>query len=328
VLHDMVARLAEKAGIVKPTIHIIDARINHVDPMAIPMRFNAAATTDKQTKLLIGDMFLEHLTGNAQGKVVTPELTALIGHEFGHLKHDIGDFSLRKYSNKMPLVGLLTGMGGLALYRHMQHKPKEQQEKEFQEGSETIKRASGVLSRAGHLALVTGQYLAAGALGLTVGVMAFRDINHFCEFRADRHAVKMLDGNVDAVMNMLYKLQSPPEHVLKTLGNDTLMALKGTDKEDMSLDTINKINRYKGWLSHPSTEVRVARLEEMRVKPRIKGKEEAVHHDDSDMFDIGHGFKGKKTPPDESPTHRVSHTHHDDHIRDDHGHDYGMDIGA
>lgn len=313
-LHEMVARLADKAGIETPPIRIIDARVKTVDPLSVSMRYNAFATLEKEGKLLIGDMMLEHMTGNAHGTVVNQKLEALLGHEIAHLKYDAKEYSMAAYATKMPLIGLLTGLGGLAIYRHMQSKPAEQQKTEFEHGSEVLKQCPGLLTRAGQLTLVTGQYLAAGALGFATGVMALRDIRHFCEFRADRYAADMLNGNADAVVDMLRTIHAPPKQMLQSISQDTRKALNDAGLHEIDLQTLSDVQQYIGKLTHPSMEERVARLEEMK---KGVGKDASKASDSGhDLFDWFGG--GSHQPRNNMPHNTVRDPQHHDMVHDSH----------
>lgn len=257
-LHKAVAGLATKMGIEKPVVYMIDARAAKTHPMYASMRYNAFATQGNH--LLVGDLLLEELTGSASGHRMSKNMEALLGHELTHLKYDMHEMSLLQLSGKMPLLGLVAGLGGLALYRHMKSAPKDQQEKHFTDDTGLLSSLKHMISSTGHAVYVTGQYLAAGALGLTAGVLAFKEARHFCEFRADRGAAEAL-GSPTPVIHLLQKLDNMSAKTRATLINDLRDSMNKHKLTPEEMEALENIQRMIGKLTHPSTEERISRLQ-------------------------------------------------------------------
>lgn len=266
ILHEAVARLAKKAGVEMPKLHLFDPQKIQHNPSLTPFRYNALATGSQDRPIMVfGDFLLEHMKKEGHEFAMSPELEAVIGHELGHLKRGLHPLSAEQLSAKMVPLGIVAAVGALAIYRHVQHsnEKKKQFETSLQDDHSIIHQVKHALRPEEYMALVGAQYLAATMLGIGLGAVGFQQMRHVAEFRADRFAAELVSPQ--AMINALRKTDALPLEV-----SDLMMKAKLESYKEMglydeeSIEPMLKLEEFFKKLTHPTTETRITKLEKLQ----------------------------------------------------------------
>lgn len=180
---------------------------------------------------------------------VSPEMKAIIAHELGHARYaDLAGMGRHSMSFRSPVAGLLAGIAGVALAKHIVSKHPEDKAKQSEELNthhELTKDTNGTVKIISTLAL----YVAGAALGLVGGVHVGKMLRHGMEYRADRFSAELMgDGK-------------PLARALKEL-SDKFKTLKDKMPASESLKRFSEA--VEGWL-HPPIEERISRMESFRA---------------------------------------------------------------
>jgi Zn-dependent protease with chaperone function len=270
-LYDAILEIAEKSGIKEPELRFIDEKYIAKKPTLYALSYNMyAGGTPEKPVVTIGKDMLKHLTGDAHGNTVNPEIKAILVHEFAHLKRDIAPNSLAEISKHFPLIGLFTAITALATYHHFQQRkdtlPRLTSETE-PENSSLKQSLQQSMHPAIYAAFINGQYLAATALGIAGGMLGSRQVSHFIEFRADRFAAELIQDS-KPMANAIKKIEAVPEWYIQQIRTSVR---KGLDEGRIDPDKLRSeefIKRIKNWMSHPSPQSRIERLESMQFPSR------------------------------------------------------------
>lgn len=210
--------------------------------------------------LLLGEKILDKLGYRYadDDKGVPPEVEAALYHEMAHIKNH--DSVGKVFSFLSPCAGLTAGLLAMRMIEKYQTKKRLQKAVSEEAGdidlSEQEKKTLEEFHRTtntktlGDKILRAAKYVAAGILGLGVGIAIKVMINHRMEYRADKFAAEKM-GSPEALIGTLTKLQNLHEEILEE------------SSPDMK-DTARSVNRAIGYLSHPPIEKRIERLSAMR----------------------------------------------------------------
>ncbi len=223
-LHASVHELAQRAGIETP--HII------VTPSKMPNAF-MMFYSDGNCKLGLTQGMLDSMGSSTHGKV-TPELKAVIGHEFGHVRKGLMPYYVGGY---LPMIAMpLASMYVYDQYRNQDAKHQESNLKRFA-------KDGGV-----------------GFLGLIAGGAVARHNAKEVEFYCDRFGAELTTPKA-------------MEQSLRNLTRDGRKAmLEWTAKPENSAKLEEAVFSFKGLyevlmsytvMAHPSTGERITRLREL-----------------------------------------------------------------
>jgi Zn-dependent protease with chaperone function len=222
-LFDEVSRLSEKAGIKAPSIHVLKDVSTLPKPVQVMYEYLAAMAGE--SNLLLGNKIRSLLGHHDLKQPVTEELSAVIAHELGHLKHnDIARSA--KFASLSPWAGLAVGIAAFALVEAYQKNQKNKQPPTPEENlsPEALKHADEEAKKAKspeqklHSGLFRiAKYLAAATVGTIAGVFVMRAILHRAEFRADRFSAELLEDG-KPLANALTKFKQLKDNLLKETG--------------------------------------------------------------------------------------------------------------
>ncbi len=250
-LFDEVHRLSVKAGVETPSIHIL----KDVSMLPKPMRvmYEYLAAMGGKGDLFLGGKIRSLLGHHDLNQPVTEELSAVIAHELGHIKHN--DFARSaKFAALSPWVGLAVGIAAFALVETYQKNQKNKRVSTPEESltPEALRHADTEANKAGtpeqklHSGLFrVAKYLAAATVGTIAGAFVMRAIMHRVEFRADRFSAELLEDG-KPLANVLTKFKQLKDNLLQETGTEA--TLLGTFFENLfhpNIDT--RIKKLQNW---------------------------------------------------------------------------------
>lgn len=222
-----VAKMAEKSGLLDVKSNSIKGYLPHIMIMdEIPIgaawaRKMPNAAANHMRGIIISKSMLD-LTNSSIHRAITPELEAVMAHEFSHLKDgSMHMLMIHRGTFALPLVA----MAGLYLYDRAKEKTKReygQSKDEYlselsknihKSADEEIEKGKNIQNqqewhfdsywKAG--IINAGRYGIVAAVGLVGGLLAARHASLAAEFRADKNAVE-LTGNPEIFKKVLSEL--------------------------------------------------------------------------------------------------------------------------
>ena len=208
-LFECVEKLAKKAGVGTINLHWYEG--DH------PMLHNLIAAVKKTGKdgnpnIVLGHKISGHLDFAKLEHTISPEMEAVLAHEIGHVKHDLGALGGLNMSRLSPLAGMMAGLVAMACIRHYNKSHAEQKKDPYHDDLKLINEQGelhlpekGERKTAVDTLITMGKYLAAAVVGLGVGTYGFKLIRHRIEYRADKFSAQLL-ADAKPMQNALRKL--------------------------------------------------------------------------------------------------------------------------
>lgn len=259
-VHRAIEELCAKAGIPKPLISLTDtSQMRNAHTKFTWGHIAAATEYQNQPRIILGSEFFSLMKQPMDAEHMSDEVRAILAHEIGHLKMrdtELATIGMRKLS---PHLGVLAGLAGVFIYDKVREhgKKMEEQGKSPEEiraaqheqiGDMTAHHSDqpDIMEPIGTIA----KYVAGGLLGGAVGVLAYRHMHHFVEFRADRISAELM-GDGKPLARGLKQYVEEAHNRVKADPNIAVDA----GKQDMLKKLLSK-------MTHPPTGERLRRLNE------------------------------------------------------------------
>lgn len=249
-----VKRLSEQAGIkTPPNVHLQIADVSNKPGTNTMFRY-MIGVLPRGKDMVFGTSAYNLFGGN----YTSEEMSAVIAHELGHIKHhDVAQLGTKRLANASPFLGMAIAMTALSIYENYK-KRKTRKEHDTEEeklpGEEGYSYEQEAEERDKPLgrAMIAAKYLAAAALGLIAGTFVAKLLNNHMEYSADKYSAQLM-GSGKPLARALEKFYNHATQRHQSMENSGVMTKKAS----------RVFYKFFNWLSHPDITKRIDRLHSM-----------------------------------------------------------------